>query len=340
MDTEGKVMKIQESNQDSSRMGVNQENEFKPFDKDDIINNGSEPFVVNNQSGNMTFTINITNENFVSILKNDSFNLNELLKLPQTLPYCKQILEFSAKDKIKCKDAEYRILDIANSKCDSKHIKSKDNLILKDFKPCNNLNMSSVLCRLEKILKGEKYVTTSVTEVELLKLDSEAKIRDEKTLELFVTVFDVRHIPRIMIYFVLEAIVSMLEHLDLFVPSSRKSDQFSGVILVPSNYATNRAYISGIKEYVLDTLNEAIESKRKLVFSPQNKNNCDALIKQTISDLLDIGMSPSSVDVFEEYLNRDTCDLVTIENIKTCAARSDQIIPYQLPGNSIFFFSR
>ena len=70
-----------------------------------------------------------------------------------------------------------------------------------------------------------------------------------------------------MLYFVIKAINSMLDYIDLFVTTPHNSENFSGVILIPPKYIESQGYITGIKRCAVDVINKIIVSKRKTFYA-------------------------------------------------------------------------
>ena len=126
----------------------------------------------------------------------------------------------------------------------------------------------------------------------------------------------------------------MLEYFDLFVTPSRSLEKYLGMILVSPKYIGNEKYNHGIKEYAVDIINEIISLRRKIISESEIDKKFIGELKQSIDDLVAIGMAPSSINALEAYLKSRICQLITTENIEIYEPVSSEILPYHLSGKS------
>lgn len=258
--------------------------EYDTIEEEDLLKDGNQPFEPSSNCGTKAMFSFVRKTKHQLLSKDGETAFNTLLKHPYTLPYCLTIMKLGKINEITCEDTVYRVMDMYYS---SKSEAKSESSLLK------------IVCQVRRGKKDEKK--TLVTGINFLKVFA----RDSNDTSIDLTIYDANNMTCAMVYFVVKAMRYIVDYVDLFVGPTNKPDSFTGTILMPHHVDIS---------YKIESTKLAVHLIKDMIKS--RKSNHVSVEKKEAFSLLDIGMTPHSVKLLENFLHGKSKFKILEEHIR------------------------
>ena len=283
----------------------------------DIQINGKDPFLPDNEDNTKRFVLKLEDGMLMHDIQSLNIELLQLFRTPSTFIFARRIMKLDESNEVTCSDISYRLMKLSCPKTQTEGACKETDP--ESFKVMLRIKGSS--------LDEDDFLIRAVTFIE--KMESSSEISDHgPVFRLNIKLKDVDKIPSIACYFALKSICSVIENAGLFLKDASSKDNPAKnlrlSLLIHAKRLSNRQYVTEMKNYVTDLLNEL------------SRNDSKEDRQEKVNELLETGITPVSVNDFEQYLTNTDGGATNNENIETVSTGEQKAKLFYFQGKFVY----